>query len=63
MRPEENLVREPAQRAVPSHNVGTSSPVVSVVATTPRNGAGGRCRGLWSWPKSPIVLILKRPRC
>ena len=35
MRPEENLVREPVQRAVPSHNVGTSSPVVSVVATTP----------------------------
>ena len=35
MRPEENLVREPVQRAIPSHNVGTSSPMVSVVATTP----------------------------
>ncbi len=35
MRPEENLVREPTPRAVPSGSAGTASPVVAVVATTP----------------------------
>ena len=35
MRPEENLGREPTPRAIPSRNVGTPSPLVSVVATTP----------------------------